>query len=83
MASLAEVLLTTIEEFNVELCGSLSSIEAEQLFYARRGTHYNQLIINYRKETNFQSGRYNFFHGEIISRNLQHQAYEYKRTGQF
>jgi hypothetical protein len=39
MGNLAEQLLSTIEEFNIELCASLTSVEAEKLFSARSGPH--------------------------------------------
>jgi hypothetical protein len=76
IGSLAENLLTIIEKYNVKLCGSLSTIEAEKLFSARTGQHYNEQIINYRSETNFITERYNFHHEVIINRNLQVDAYQ-------
>jgi hypothetical protein len=75
MANLAEVLLNIIEECNIQLTGSLSTIEAEKLFYARSGKHYNEQIMNYRRQTNYQTSRYNFLHEVIINTNLQTEAY--------
>jgi hypothetical protein len=83
MSSLAEERLRTIEEYNVELCEIFSTIEAEKLFLSRSGPHYNQVVMNYRRNTNFDSGRYNFLHEVIINRNLQKETYENEDTGEF
>jgi hypothetical protein len=63
-------LLYLINEFDLQSFGCLFSVDAENLFHARRGATPNELLNHYCLELYFRSSRFVLYHHLVINKNL-------------